>query len=56
MATPPHRDVGAEPFLQHRRGASCDPRNTANFLMQCAGDGSNPWIKCTGGKTGCLYL
>ena len=37
-------------------GASCDPRNTANFLMQCAGDGSNPWIKCTGGKDAVVYL
>jgi serine/threonine kinase PknH len=37
-------------------GASCDPKNTANFLMQCAGDGSNPWIKCTGGKDAVVYL
>ena len=38
------------------QGASCDPRNAANFLMQCAGDGSNPWIKCTGGKDAVVYL
>ncbi len=37
-------------------GASCDPKNTANFLMQCARDGSNPWIKCTGGKEAVVYL
>jgi serine/threonine-protein kinase len=37
-------------------GASCDPRNRANFLMQCAGDGSNPWIKCSGGKDAIVYL
>jgi len=37
-------------------GASCDPKNTANFLMHCAGDGSNPWIKCTGGKEAVVYL
>jgi serine/threonine kinase PknH len=37
-------------------GASCDPKNTANFLMQCAGDGSNPWVKCTGGKDAVVYL
>jgi serine/threonine-protein kinase len=37
-------------------GASCDPRNTANFLMQCSGDGANPWIRCTGGKDAVVYL
>jgi serine/threonine-protein kinase len=37
-------------------GASCDPKNTANFLMQCAGDDSNPWIKCVGGKDAIVYL
>lgn len=37
-------------------GANCDPKNTANFLMQCAGDGANPWIKCTGGKDAVVYL
>ena len=37
-------------------GANCDPRNTTNFLMHCAGDGSNPWIKCTGGKDAVVYL
>jgi serine/threonine-protein kinase len=37
-------------------GAKCDPKNTNNFLMQCAGDGSNPWIKCTGGKDAIVYL
>lgn len=37
-------------------GANCDPRNTANFLMQCAGDGANPWIRCTGGKDAVVYL
>ena len=37
-------------------GAMCDPRNPANFLMQCAGDGSNPWIKCTGGQQAIVYL
>lgn len=37
-------------------GANCDPRSTANFLMQCAGDGANPWIKCTGGKDAVVYL
>jgi serine/threonine kinase PknH len=38
------------------QGANCDPRNTANFLIQCVGDGSNPWIKCTGGKEAVVYL
>ncbi len=37
-------------------GANCDPKNTTNFLMECAGDGSNPWIKCTGGKDAIVYL
>ena len=37
-------------------GASCDRKNTANFLMHCAGDGPNPWIKCTGGKEAVVYL
>jgi serine/threonine kinase PknH len=37
-------------------GAICDPRNTANFLMHCAADGSNTWIKCTGGKDAVVYL
>ncbi|OBK17190.1 serine/threonine-protein kinase [Mycobacterium asiaticum] len=37
-------------------GADCDPKNTANFLMQCAGDGANPWIRCTGGKDAVVYL
>jgi serine/threonine protein kinase len=37
-------------------GASCDSRNMANFLMRCGGDGSNPWIKCTGGKDAVVYL
>jgi len=37
-------------------GANCDPRNPARFLMQCSGDGSNPWIKCTGGKDAVVYL
>ncbi|WP_424750041.1 protein kinase domain-containing protein [Mycobacterium sp.] len=37
-------------------GANCDSRNPANFLMQCGGDGSNPWIKCTGGKDAVVYL
>ncbi|PJE24191.1 MAG: serine/threonine protein kinase [Mycobacterium sp.] len=37
-------------------GANCDPKNTANFLMQCAGDGANPWIRCTGGKDAVVYL
>lgn len=37
-------------------GASCDPKNTANFLMHCAGDGPTPWIKCTGGKEAVVYL
>jgi len=37
-------------------GASCDSKNRANFLMQCSGDGSNPWIKCTGGKDAVVYL
>jgi serine/threonine-protein kinase len=37
-------------------GASCDSRDLANFLMQCSGDGSNPWIKCTGGKEAVVYL
>jgi serine/threonine kinase PknH len=35
---------------------NCDPSNSANFLMQCAGDGSNPWIKCTGGSDAVVYL
>ncbi|WP_369828064.1 protein kinase [Mycobacterium sp. 852002-51163_SCH5372311] len=37
-------------------GVSCDPINSRNFLMQCAGDGSNPWIKCTGGQDAVVYL
>lgn len=37
-------------------GANCDPKNAANFLMQCAGDGANPWIRCTGGKDAVVYL
>jgi serine/threonine kinase PknH len=35
-------------------GADCDP--SGNFLMQCAGDGSNPWIRCTGGQDAVVYL
>jgi serine/threonine kinase PknH len=34
-------------------GADCD---RANFRMQCAGDGSNPWIRCTGGQDAVVYL
>ncbi len=37
-------------------GATCDSKNPANFLMQCSGDGPNPWIKCTGGKDAVVYL
>jgi hypothetical protein len=37
-------------------GASCDPGNSAMFRMQCAGDGPNPWIKCTGGNNAVVYL
>ena len=37
-------------------GAVCDPNNRAYFLMQCSGDGSNAWIKCTGGKDAVVYL
>jgi serine/threonine protein kinase len=37
-------------------GAVCDPKNKADFLLQCSGDGSNPWIKCTGGKDAIVYL
>jgi serine/threonine protein kinase len=37
-------------------GAVCDPGNRSNFLMQCSGDGANPWIKCTGGKDAVVYL
>lgn len=37
-------------------GASCDPRNPTYFLMQCSGDGPNPWIKCIGGKDAVVYL
>lgn len=37
-------------------GANCDPKNTSNFLMQCAGDGSSPWIRCAGGKDAVVYL
>ncbi|MBI2698311.1 MAG: serine/threonine protein kinase [Mycobacterium sp.] len=37
-------------------GANCDPKTPANFLMQCAGDGANPWIRCTGGKDAVVYL
>nr|WP_081288562.1 serine/threonine-protein kinase [Mycobacterium asiaticum] len=37
-------------------GANCDPKNAANFLMECAGDGANPWIRCTGGKDAVVYL
>ncbi|WP_255735205.1 MULTISPECIES: serine/threonine-protein kinase [Mycobacterium] len=34
-------------------GAEC---NGANFVMRCAGDGPNPWIRCTGGKEAVVYL
>jgi serine/threonine-protein kinase len=37
-------------------GASCDAQNPANFLMQCAQEGSNAWLKCTGGKDAVVYL
>ncbi|WP_083041984.1 serine/threonine-protein kinase [Mycobacterium asiaticum] len=37
-------------------GANCDPKNAANFLMECAGDGANPWIRCVGGKDAVVYL
>jgi serine/threonine-protein kinase len=37
-------------------GARCDSGKPANFLMQCGGDGSNPWIKCVGGKDAVVYL
>jgi serine/threonine protein kinase len=37
-------------------GVGCDPSNPGNFLMQCAGDGANPWIKCTGGNNAVVYL
>ena len=37
-------------------GANCDPKNPADFLMECAGDGSNPWIKCAGGQNAVVYL
>jgi len=35
---------------------NCDPRNNANFLMQCGQDGPNPWIRCTGGNNAVVYL
>jgi serine/threonine kinase PknH len=52
------RSISAPGFVPCNtvEGANCDPRNTANFLMQCAGDGSNPWIKCTGGNDAVVYL
>jgi serine/threonine-protein kinase len=37
-------------------GAICDRSNPSSFLMQCSGDGANPWIKCTGGKDAVVYL
>lgn len=37
-------------------GAICDPNNRAYFLVHCVGDGSNPWITCTGGKDAVVYL
>ena len=27
-----------------------------SFLMRCSGDGSSPWIKCTGGQDAVVYL
>jgi serine/threonine-protein kinase len=57
-ATTAPRTISAPGFVSCSTvpGANCDPRNTANFLMQCAGDGSNPWIKCMGGKDAVVYL
>jgi serine/threonine kinase PknH len=37
-------------------GASCDPRNSANFLIQCSQDGTNSWLRCTGGNDAVVYL
>jgi len=37
-------------------GASCDPRNSANFLIRCGQDGSNSWLRCTGGNDAVVYL
>jgi len=47
---------GAVPCNTVPGATNCDPSNSANFLMQCAGDGSNPWIKCTGGSDAVVYL
>ena len=37
-------------------GARCDPTNNVNFLMECAASGSDPWIRCEGGKNAVVYL
>ncbi|GAB3002646.1 serine/threonine-protein kinase [Mycobacterium bourgelatii] len=37
-------------------GAICDPNNRSQFLVQCVGSDSNPWITCTGGKDAVVYL
>ena len=57
-ASPAARTVSAPGYVACSTvpGANCDPKNTTNFLMQCAGDGSNPWIKCTGGADAIVYL
>ena len=57
-ASPAARTVSAPGYVACSTvpGANCDPKNTTNFLMQCAGDGSNPWIKCTGGEDAIVYL
>ena len=54
------RTVSAQGSLNCNKvaGARCDPNpaNQGNFLMQCAGDGSNPWIKCVGGNNAVVYI
>lgn len=47
--------VGAVP-CNTVSGASCDPRNPANFLMQCGQDGTDNWLRCIGGKDAVVYL
>jgi serine/threonine protein kinase len=37
-------------------GATCDPKNPANFLMHCAQDGIDDWLRCVGGKDAVVYL
>lgn len=52
------RTVSAKGFVACNTvaGATCDPKNPANFLMQCGQDGTNNWLKCIGGKEAVVYL